>query len=197
MSEIHEGKKPLLQKCNVCGKGFRHNADLIRHVTNVHKEKEPKKCPHCDSEFYQASLLNRHVAEVHEGKQLYLQCELCGKELKKSSLPEHISSVHEGKKSETIQCAICNKWITRKSLRKHLSIVHKGETPFKCEICAKPFDRETFMKKHISLIHGGKKSVVFDVNDGFKVIMSKRTRNKKKKLYTSPIAIILYQICIV
>ncbi|KFO60865.1 Zinc finger protein 263, partial [Corvus brachyrhynchos] len=45
--------------CPDCGKGFKHNAHLIRH-RRIHTRERPYECPQCGKSFSRSSALTKH-----------------------------------------------------------------------------------------------------------------------------------------
>ena len=104
--------------CDHCGKKFRANSLLVRHVKGVH-EKVKLQCDLCGKLFTQNAHLKDHVEEVHKDNQdkQYI-CEHCCKAFAvKSKLNWHIETVHGKKKFE---CKFCKKLFAPGSIGRHV-----------------------------------------------------------------------------
>ena len=131
--QIHQGIRPykcenLLESGKICGKKFTRNADLKKHIQNIH-EPQPKNepCTLCPTPrlFKNRFYLKEHIQMVHEGLRPH-QCELCGKAFfSKSYLGQHIRRTHEGHKD--FICESCGKdYRNKKHLVMHIRRVHQG-----------------------------------------------------------------------
>ena len=52
--------------CKECGKYFKDNNKLKRHVETVHLKLKPYKCETCNKSFGEKSHMKRHVKNTHE-----------------------------------------------------------------------------------------------------------------------------------
>ena len=60
--------------CLDCGKEFKQNSNLTRHIKTVHKRMK-FKCDHCEKEFGQISIRKTHIKSVQE--KIKYPCTLC------------------------------------------------------------------------------------------------------------------------
>lgn len=51
-------------KCEECGKVFKRNSDLVRHVA-THSESRPYKCNTCGKTYKRSTHLKRHIERIH------------------------------------------------------------------------------------------------------------------------------------
>ncbi|EAT36082.1 AAEL011816-PA [Aedes aegypti] len=112
--------------CNICGKSFKHESSLKKHIQISHDEskKEVKKfqCDICKKEFIQKGSLKSHIA-AHNNVRAY-QCEQCGRKFTQAG-----------------------------TLIKHLEL-HNAEKSHQCEFCHESFLRIRYLRRHRLLIHG-------------------------------------------
>ena len=68
-------------------------------------------------------------------------------------------SVHQKEKQKFYhKCNICEKDFTEAgSLRKHILVVHEGKRNFKCDICGKAYGEARHLKNHKLNVHDGAK----------------------------------------
>ncbi|CAM9884635.1 unnamed protein product [Lampetra planeri] len=136
-------------RCRHCGKAFRSNADLVRHV-RVHTGERPYVCGICGKRFNQPGPLSTH-RRVHTGEQPY-GCLVCGKRFSQASgLHRHQKTQHA---LDRWQCWHCGKAFRKKSdLVRHVR-VHTGERPYACGLCDKRFNQPGTLSSHRRLHTG-------------------------------------------
>ena len=65
--------------------------------------------------------------------------------------------------SESIKWKICNALIYQKVyLKKHVAIVHEGKKPFKCSKCETSFSSNAEIKRYIASVHDAKKLLKYN-----------------------------------
>ena len=73
--------------CTICGKGFKNDCWLQRHMRS-HTGEKPYKCRHCGRQFSDASVCARHE-RLHDGGRPFA-CTVCGKSYTRAShLKQH------------------------------------------------------------------------------------------------------------
>lgn len=144
----HSSIKPFA--CNTCGKTFRMRKLLKQHAASHNRFRTRKyKCYDCDKTYVSHVALAGHKKRMHtEGSQEY-SCDGCQLTFRsKYTLKGHFNRVHFGikSKSRSVLCPVCGKSVTQ--LKAHM-ITHSAETPFICELCAKPFKAKRELTRHI------------------------------------------------
>ena len=137
-----------LFSCDVCGKGFKHQSSVTRHM-RVHTGEKPFQCAVCQRKFSLKHHMKGHM-RTHTGEKPF-QCAICQRKFSlKHSMQRHMH-VHTGERR--FQCAFCQrKFSLKQSMQKHMR-VHTGEKPFQCTICQRKFSIKQSMKRHVTSIH--------------------------------------------
>ncbi|KAF7269689.1 hypothetical protein GWI33_017274 [Rhynchophorus ferrugineus] len=167
--KIHGDIRP--HTCEVCGKGFLRPSSLAIHQMAAHSTDKNVLCPVCGRAFKHQFFLNRHIANIHTAKEETTnrikndntegtgdenayQCTICGNFYRsRSSLKVH-KLRHEVPKAYL--CNICGNRYSTKAILKHHQMVHTGEKNYSCNICGKRFRFYPSLKTH-NLVHTGEK----------------------------------------
>ncbi|KAK7867427.1 hypothetical protein R5R35_003849 [Gryllus longicercus] len=146
-----ENKTVKIWECGICGKEFRHQYTLMRHLP-THTDERNFKCEACGKAFRQMSTLSQHRA-IHSDARPYV-CELCKKTFNRvSTLISHRKTHSEHKPHK---CTVCGKGFHQKgNLRNHI-FTHTNERPYKCDICGKGFNQMSNLMCHKAHSHGNK-----------------------------------------
>ncbi|XP_070834206.1 zinc finger protein 271-like [Chaetodon trifascialis] len=150
--------------CRFCGKKFKRDSHLIRHVDKSHKGHKAFKCLECNKEFEQRYQLVLHI-RIHTGEKPF-SCDFCGKTFSQNSSRIVHMRVHTGEKPYF--CAKCGKsFATGKhfkfckvqnqcKVKGNIDENHKEEKAFKCFECNKEFNQKHQLVLH-SRVHTGEK----------------------------------------
>lgn len=143
---IHTGERSYT--CHLCGKQFRINQGLARHLRDTHAGIKNFPCDICGRMFSTKRSAEDHK-RIHTGERPYI-CNICGKSFKqKASL-----FVHNRTHSDVFpfKCNYCDQnFRTRPLLMLHVK-KHTGEKPHACDICDRRFRIKYELKRH-RLIH--------------------------------------------
>ncbi|XP_076657632.1 uncharacterized protein LOC143361826 isoform X1 [Halictus rubicundus] len=143
---IHTGERSYT--CHLCGKQFRVNQGLARHLKDTHAGIKNFPCDICGRMFTTKRNAEDH-RRIHTGERPYV-CNVCGKSFKqKASL-----FVHNRTHTDVFpfKCNYCGQsFRTRPPLAVHIT-KHTGEKPHACDICGRRFRIKYELKRH-RLIH--------------------------------------------
>ncbi|XP_077275207.1 uncharacterized protein LOC143904411 isoform X3 [Temnothorax americanus] len=147
---IHTGER--LFTCHLCGKRFRVNQGLARHLKETHAGIKNVPCDLCGRMFSTRRNVEDH-RRIHTGERPYV-CNVCGKTFKqKASL-----FVHNRTHTDVFpfKCSYCGQTFrTRPPLMLHIT-KHTGEKPHACDVCGRRFRIKYELKRH-RLIHSDEK----------------------------------------
>ena len=150
----HETKCPICHKCKICGKDYKTNNHLKRHVAEFHNTLSPIKCPLCPKIFPRKMNLHHHYKRRHLKQSKKFVCSYCGQSLKGIvALRSHEDRLHRNIRS--YKCADCPEaFTTRGILRKHAQR-HLTERPMlQCQFCEKKFSTISGIERHIKTHEG-------------------------------------------
>ncbi|KAK6639473.1 hypothetical protein RUM43_007746 [Polyplax serrata] len=140
--KVHDKKKLFI--CHLCGKEFKHNYALHRHVRTVHENRRDFECDLCGRAFLEKSVRDDH-RRIHTGECPYV-CQTCGKAFKTmASLCAH-RKIHTD--SFPHGCTFCPKRFRfKQQLLGHLTM-HTGEKKHFCDICGRGFGVRWDLTRH-------------------------------------------------
>ena len=159
-------------KCEECGKTFRHQVSLKKHLRD-HDNVKTIICNMCDLKFKRMDNLYAHKRMVHNAHKINcdvlrneaersLSCKMCGVSFENwKKFEAHI--VHKVCKSnveisedgeERYQCEFCDRsYKHKKSLFAHLEWKHKSKKSYKWEKCDVMYTHNSSLVRHMKKLH--------------------------------------------
>ena len=130
-------------KCKVCHKTFPQKINLIRHIKNVHEERNIE-CEVCQKKLKSQEMLKMHLKRFHSS--MYT-CEICQQKFEQRTLlVSHKKIIHK-----VNHCKLCDHIAQcQASLRFHVKTIHDKIKDFKCNICQAEFSRKDLLQNHIA-----------------------------------------------
>ena len=139
-------------RCEYCGKMFKVEKNMQKHIIMHHKEKK-FICEWCGKSFSVKCHHDKHVLIKHT-KNKDFNCSSCEyKGATKYYLQKHME-IHEEAK---LSCTHCGKTFRQPGALKSHTMTHTGERPYGCTDCTyrciQPYDlRKHFLKQHNKVI---------------------------------------------
>ncbi|XP_076234969.1 uncharacterized protein LOC143179557 [Calliopsis andreniformis] len=139
---VHFDKRPCT--CDLCGKSYRIEQDLARHIRDVHDGLKKYACDICGRAFANKGAKDDH-RRIHTGERPYA-CEHCPKMFRTlNSIYVH-NRIHTDYKPH--KCSYCEKCFrSRQRLTNH-ETTHTRIKAFVCEICGKSFSVKGEVVRH-------------------------------------------------
>ncbi|XP_053984151.1 zinc finger protein 883-like isoform X2 [Hylaeus volcanicus] len=169
---VHFDKRPC--KCDLCGKSYRIEQDLARHIRDVHEGLKKYACDICGRAFANKGAKDDH-RRIHTGERPYA-CEHCPKVFRTLNSIYIHNRVHTDYKPH--QCSYCGKHFRNRQRLTHHETTHTGIKAFACEICGKTFSVKGEVVRHRA-IHNEQKP--FDCKCGMKFGQKRYLRNHIKQ----------------
>ena len=146
---------PVAMVCNICGKSFKNEVRLNRHVSAIHdkNDKDPNLgkyyCDICGRTLKTETHLKLHKYNVHENE----TCPHCGYTGRRNQVKYHIEQNHMERK---IKCSDCDKeFISKKKLEQHTMNVHIKAYPYHCRYdCGMKYNDPSNRNCHERKKHG-------------------------------------------
>ncbi|XP_054455895.1 zinc finger protein 22-like [Anoplopoma fimbria] len=136
------------KSCRFCGKNFRKDSFLIRHVAKSHKGHKAFKCMECKKEFEQRYHVIQHT-RIHTGEKPFT-CDYCDKTFAQNSSRIVHMRVHTGEKPY-----FCNKCGKSFAISSHLRFCkgtqNKDANAFRCTTCGRTFPTDSNLKVHMEI----------------------------------------------
>ncbi|XP_066253936.1 zinc finger protein 501-like [Euwallacea similis] len=173
--------------CPTCGKIFRTNVKLNRHM-KIHTTSPtefPFKCNICGKAFAHGGNYKMHL-RIHSNERPF-KCPVCEKGCRQAQDLEKHMRTHTGERPH--KCGFCPKaFATSSNLTAHIRI-HTGERPYVCCVCQKAFCQSSELTKHMRT-HTGEKSHICDICqkgfNGSSGLLTHRRQHTGERPYTCP-----------
>ncbi|KAF3421015.1 hypothetical protein E2986_09372 [Frieseomelitta varia] len=169
---VHSDKRPC--RCELCGKSYRIEQDLARHIRDVHEGLKKYACDICGRAFANKGAKDDH-RRIHTGERPYA-CEHCPKMFRTLNSVYIHNRVHTDYKPH--KCTYCGKHFRSRQRLTHHETTHTGIKAFACEICGKTFSVKGEVVRHRA-IHNEEKP--FDCKCGMKFGQKRYLRNHIKQ----------------
>ncbi|XP_029055768.2 zinc finger protein 70-like isoform X1 [Osmia bicornis bicornis] len=169
---VHSDKRPC--RCDLCGKSYRIEQDLARHIRDVHEGLKKYACDICGRAFANKGAKDDH-RRIHTGERPYA-CEHCPKMFRTLNSIYIHNRVHTDYKPH--KCSYCGKHFRSRQRLTHHETTHTGIKAFACEICGKTFSVKGEVVRHRA-IHNDEKP--FDCKCGMKFGQKRYLRNHIKQ----------------
>lgn len=139
---VHSNKRPC--KCDLCGKSYRIEQDLARHIRDVHEGLKKYACDICGRAFANKGAKDDH-RRIHTGERPYA-CEHCPKMFRTLNSIYIHNRVHTDYKPH--ECSYCGKHFRSRQRLTHHETTHTGIKAFACDICGKTFSVKGEVVRH-------------------------------------------------
>ena len=110
-------------------------------------------CGHCDKKFTSSKDAKRHE-KTHTGEKP-ISCAYCEKKFARSDNLKRHEKLHTGEK--TFSCNYCNEKFTQLDQLWAHKRIHVSVGLYECEVCDYTCSNKSNFKRHVSLVHEGKK----------------------------------------
>ncbi|KAM7287994.1 zinc finger protein 358-like isoform X2 [Ixodes scapularis] len=148
----HENK--MLYVCPTCGRQFRQNTGLWRHL-RTHNPDAPRPrhpCAICGREFSRPDYLRAHSATHDHPHERSFVCQVCNRGfLQGSDLKRH-RLVHSTECR--FRCAVCERTFSDRSSRNRHQREHDPMQCYVCTMCGTTFKRTSKLRGHVTRMHG-------------------------------------------
>ncbi|KAM7312661.1 zinc finger protein 358-like isoform X4 [Ixodes scapularis] len=148
----HENK--MLYVCPTCGRQFRQNTGLWRHL-RTHNPDAPRPrhpCAICGREFSRPDNLRAHSATHDHPHERSFVCQVCNRGfLQGSDLKRH-RLVHSAECR--FRCAVCERTFSDRSSRNRHQREHDPMQCYVCTMCGTTFKRTSKLRGHVTRMHG-------------------------------------------
>lgn len=108
-------------------------------------------CTYCIRQFKNLHDLSLHMTKSHKNDQYLYDCVRCLLQFgEKAERDRHESQC----KGQHYQCHLCKVYVTtlKSNMQVHMRM-HSGVKPFRCRVCNKSFQTNSFLRYHLNFIH--------------------------------------------
>ncbi|CAN8003438.1 unnamed protein product [Ixodes hexagonus] len=144
----------MLYNCPTCGRQFRQNTGLWRHL-RTHNPSMPRPrypCTVCNQEFSRLDYLRAHSATHDDPQKRRFVCELCGHGFLQSSDLNRHRLIHSAERQ--FQCTVCERTFSDRSSRNRHEREHNAARRYVCVTCGTTFKRTSKLRCHVTRMHG-------------------------------------------
>uniref|UniRef100_A0A182JPZ2 C2H2-type domain-containing protein n=1 Tax=Anopheles christyi TaxID=43041 RepID=A0A182JPZ2_9DIPT len=133
--------------CGECGRSFKTQHHLNRHIKAVHTDDARFQCEHCDASYSRRDKLRMHVEKAH-AIQTYFVCDICVRSFNTDQALQEHRYHHENPK--TLECGTCLMvCLSQASFDRHTCITYQDN--YIC--CGRDFKYHMLYNKHM-MSHG-------------------------------------------
>lgn len=129
--------------CVKCGKKFKTEYLLKKHITITCTDFKPYKCQVCGKAFKALQKLKYHEGTHAEVKPFV--CVVCGKAVATRAQLRHHMPIHNEKK---YSCFCGKNFYAAYRYKEHYKLTHDPNNPYRCPICQKNFRNSQALEKH-------------------------------------------------
>lgn len=151
---VHNNKNSNLHVCETCGKPFKYQCELRKHMA-THTGDKPFTCEVCEKSFRSRGHLNDHMRTHSTDRQF--QCVICAKTFTSPRYLRRHMKVHfeQG-------CIPDFLGKTFKRVNPLYDQMSENEGRLQCNICSKSFDCLAYFRRHMQRIHTDIKRYICD-----------------------------------
>lgn len=108
-------------------------------------------CSYCIRRFKNLHDLSLHMKKSHKNDQYLYDCARCLRQFEQEAGRDRHQCQCDG---HHYQCHLCTVYVTtlRSNMKVHMR-VHSGVKPFRCTVCKKSFQTNSYLRYHLDFIH--------------------------------------------
>ncbi|XP_073842914.1 uncharacterized protein [Musca autumnalis] len=158
-SSSRAAQTPAEHKCEICGRSYREESNLRRHMRKNHPLSIDTEyiCKICNQRYTTQLGLDFHCYRMHPEARTpnKHKCEICGSCYRRSNaFLEHMRIKHPLSIDTEHMCNICNqRFTTQPGLDRHSYVTHPPLAEHKCEICGLCYKLSSSLSEHIRMKH--------------------------------------------
>lgn len=171
---VHNNERPIT--CEQCGKSYRVEEDLKRHIDDVHKKIKRYPCDLCEKFFAAKGTRDAH-RRIHTGEKPF-ECTECGKFFRSVNLLGIHKRIHRDYRPH--KCNSCEKAFRSKQKLEAHEAIHTGIRPYPCDVCNKMFAAKGEATRHRSVHFSDKPFLCSECGLAFRLNRYLKTHIKTK-----------------